>query len=46
MEEYEGHTDYPLAIEAAGRKFRRAMYMGLGAIVVFIGVALLMRAGA
>lgn len=44
MEEYEGYTDYPRAIEAAGRKFRRAMYIGIVAIVVFIGVAWLVRA--
>ena len=43
MEEYEGHSDYGIKIEAFGRKVRRAMYLGLVAIVVFIGFALLVR---
>lgn len=43
MEEYEGHTDYGIKIEAYGRKVRRAMYMGLVAIVVVIGIGLLLR---
>lgn len=43
MEEYEGHSDYGIKIEAFGRKVRRAMYLGLVAIVVVIGIGLLLR---